>query len=291
VRVIERKAAMRACTRDWRCQAERVGFVPTMGNLHRGHLELVDRLAPQVDRLVVSIFVNPLQFGPEEDYDAYPRTLESDLTALDGRGVDVVFAPTAREMYPGAEPPWTGIDVPALSQTLCGESRPGHFAGVAMVVAKLLNIVEPDCAAFGCKDYQQLQVVRRVVADLDLPVDIQAVPTVRESDGLALSSRNAYLDAEQRRRAPALYATLQVLAEQVARAGAEQPDGLAGLEAAARQRLLDSGFDAVDYVAVRRCDDLAPPRGGERRVVCLAAAWLGGARLIDNLVVERAAVD
>ncbi|MCC3751156.1 MAG: pantoate--beta-alanine ligase [Halorhodospira halophila] len=277
-RVTERNA-MRELSRAWRGRGERVGLVPTMGNLHRGHLELVDRLAGCVDRLVVSIFVNPLQFGPGEDYDAYPRTLDADLAALQGRGVDAVFAPTAREMYPGVEPPWTGVDVPALTQTLCGAARPGHFAGVAVVVIKLLNIVEPDAAAFGRKDYQQLQVVRRVVADLDLPVEIVEVPVVREGDGLALSSRNGYLDAEQRRRAPALYVTLRELAAALEAGRRDWQQ----LEAEACRRLEAAGFDAAEYVAVRRCDDLAEPRGDEPRLVCLGAARLGTARLIDNV--------
>ncbi len=272
---------MRERSRAWRARGERIGLVPTMGNLHGGHLELVDRLAGEVDRLVVSIFVNPLQFGPDEDYDSYPRTLEADLAALEERGVAAAFAPTAREMYPGAEPPRTGIDVPALTGTLCGASRPGHFAGVAVVVVKLLNIIEPDVAIFGRKDYQQLQVVRRVVHDLDLPVAIRDGPVVREADGLALSSRNSYLAPEQRRRAPALYAALCELA-------AALRDGrrdLAALEAQGRERLLAAGFDAVDYVAVRRCEDLAEPRGDEACLVCLGAAYLGSARLIDNVEV------
>ncbi len=276
---------MRERARAWRAGGERIGLVPTMGNLHGGHLDLVDRLAGEVDRLVVSIFVNPLQFGPDEDYDSYPRTLASDLAALEGRGVDAVFAPTAREMYPGAEPPATGIDVPALTGTLCGASRPGHFAGVAVVVVKLLNIVEPDVAIFGRKDYQQLQVVRRVVHDLDLPVAIRDGPVVREADGLALSSRNSYLTPEQRRRAPALYATLRELA--AALEGGRRD--WAALEAQGRERLLAAGFDAVDYVAVRRCEDLAEPRGDEARLVCLGAAYLGGARLIDNVEALRGA--
>ena len=273
---------MRELSRAWRRDGERVGLVPTMGNLHAGHLALVERLAPEVDRLVVSIFVNPLQFGPDEDYDAYPRTLEADVAALEGFGVDAVFAPSTREMYPGGEAPWTGIDLPALTGTLCGASRPGHFAGVAVVVAKLLNIVEPDLAAFGQKDYQQLQVIRRLVADLDFPVGIVAVPIVREADGLALSSRNGYLSAEQRRRAPELYATLQEMAGALA-AGRREP---AAIEREGARRLRAAGFDAIDYVAIRRPGDLAEPRGDETALICLAAAYLGEARLIDNVEVQ-----
>ncbi|MFW6380259.1 MAG: pantoate--beta-alanine ligase [Halorhodospira sp.] len=282
MRRVEERQAMLALSRAWRARGERIGLVPTMGNLHRGHLELVDRLAGEVDRLVVSIFVNPLQFGPDEDYDTYPRTLAADLEALDGRGVDAVFVPTAREMYPGAEPPWTGIDVPALTQTLCGEARPGHFAGVAIVVVKLLNIVAPDAAIFGRKDYQQLQVVRRVVSDLDMPVTIHAAPVVREADGLALSSRNSYIAPEKRRCAPTLYAALCEMA-QALQAGRRD---WAALEAQGRARLLTAGFEAVDYMAVRRCEDLASPRGDEQCLVCLGAARLGAARLIDNVEVR-----
>ncbi|MBK1727112.1 pantoate--beta-alanine ligase [Halorhodospira neutriphila] len=278
MRRVSERQAVRELSRHWRCRGERIGLVPTMGNLHAGHLALVDQLAGEVDRLVVSIFVNPLQFGPEEDYDAYPRTLEADLEALQGRGVDAVFAPSAGEMYPHGAP-LTQVDVPALTGTLCGLDRPGHFAGVAVVVLKLLHLVEPDVAAFGAKDYQQLQVVRRAAADLDLPVAIRAVPIVREADGLALSSRNAYLDAEQRRRAPALYAALTELAEALAQGRRD----FAALEAQGRERLAAAGFDAVDYVAIRRCDDLAEPAGEERRLVCLGAARLGAARLIDNV--------
>ncbi len=278
MRRVSERQAVRELSRHWRCRGERIGLVPTMGNLHAGHLALVDQLAGEVDRLVVSIFVNPLQFGPEEDYDAYPRTLEADLEALQGRGVDAVFAPSAGEMYPHGAP-LTHVDIPALTGTLCGLDRPGHFAGVAVVVLKLLHLVEPDVAAFGAKDYQQLQVVRRAAADLDLPVAIRAVPTVREADGLALSSRNAYLDAEQRRRAPALYAALAELAEALAQGRRD----FAALEAQGRERLTAAGFDAVDYVAIRRCDDLAEPTGEEPRLVCLGAARLGAARLIDNV--------
>lgn len=277
---------MRALSREWRAAGARIGLVPTMGNLHRGHLQLVEQLAAQVDRLVVSIFVNPLQFGPSEDYTAYPRTLAADLEALAAYPVAAVLAPPVNEIYP-AGALRTQIDVPALTNTLCGADRPGHFAGVAAVVTKLLNIVEPDLAIFGRKDYQQLQVVRQLVADLDLPTQIVAAATVREPDGLALSSRNQYLDPAQRRTAAALYATLRDLAETLTRGGArttaEEVARWADLEVQGRQRLSAAGFDAVDYVAIRRSDDLAAPRGDEQQLVCLGAARLGRARLIDNV--------
>ncbi len=272
---------MRDLSRNWRGRGLRVGLVPTMGNLHAGHLTLVESLAGAVDRLVVSIFVNPLQFGAGEDYESYPRTLEADRRALSAYPVDALFAPGAQEMYPHGEPV-TVIDLPALTGTLCGAARPGHFAGVALVVAKLFHIVEPDEAAFGAKDYQQLQVVRRLTADLDLPVEVVAVPTVREPDGLAMSSRNHYLTPAERETAPALYETLRGVAREL-RAGRRE---YAALEREAAALLQEHGFDEVDYVAVRRPGDLAPPAGGEPRLVCLAAARLGAARLIDNLEVD-----
>nr|WP_207148195.1 pantoate--beta-alanine ligase [Halorhodospira halochloris] len=272
---------MRQQARHWRARGERIGLVPTMGNLHQGHLKLVEELSNHVDRLVVSVFVNPLQFGPSEDYESYPRTLADDLRALAGYPVDAVFAPSAEQMYPRGAPATT-IDLPALTNTLCGADRPGHFAGVALVVAKLFNIVEPDAAAFGNKDYQQLQVIRRLVQDLDYPVEILGVATVREADGLALSSRNNYLDAEQRRVAAELYATLQ---EMVAELRAGRRD-YQQLEAAGATRLRQAGFSRVDYLAIRRSDDLAAPSPADTELVCLGAAQVGAARLIDNIAVR-----
>lgn len=267
--------------RRWRAQGQRIGLVPTMGNLHRGHLQLIEQLAPQVDRLVVSVFVNPLQFGPDEDYDAYPRTLEEDIRALSSCQVDALFAPSTQEMYPHGAPV-TQIDLPELTNTLCGADRPGHFAGVALVVAKLVNIVEPDAAAFGRKDYQQLQVIRRLVKDLDMPVEVLGVPTVREADGLALSSRNNYLDAEQRPIAAQLYATLCAMAEEL-HAGRR---GYPQVQAEGRARLLAAGFDRVDYLTIRRSADLALPTMADNDLVCLGAAQIGAARLIDNVEVR-----
>ena len=281
MKTVVRRDEMRGFSRQWGSEGLRVGLVPTMGNLHAGHLVLVETLAPLVDRLVVSIFVNPLQFGAGEDYESYPRTVDADREALAALPVDAVFAPSAAEMYPHGEPA-TVIDVPALTGTLCGAVRPGHFAGVALVVTKLFHLVEPDVAAFGAKDYQQLQVVRRLVDDLDLPVEIVAVPTVREADGLAMSSRNQYLTPEARSRAPSLHETLRGLAAALRAGRADYAD----LEREAAVRLRETGFDEVDYVAIRRTDDLAPPRGREPRLVCLAAARLGAARLIDNLEVD-----
>lgn len=265
----------------WQRAGERVAFVPTMGNLHRGHLRLVERARELAERVVVSIFVNPLQFGEGEDLEAYPRTPEEDAASLQQGGVDLLFLPAEREIYPDGRDGVTFVEVPGLSSILCGASRPGHFRGVATVVCKLLNIVQPDVACFGQKDFQQLAVLRRMVRDLNLPLEIVGVPTVREADGLALSSRNGYLSAEERRLAPALYRTLQALAGRL-HAGEQdytllEQQGLAQLEQAGLQ---------ADYLAIRRADDLQPPGAGERRLVILAAAYLGRARLIDNVLIE-----
>jgi pantoate--beta-alanine ligase len=265
----------------WQRAGERVAFVPTMGNLHRGHLHLVERARQLAERVVVSIFVNPLQFGEGEDLEAYPRTPEEDAARLQQGGTDLLFMPAEREIYPDGRDGVTFVEVPGLSSILCGASRPGHFRGVATVVCKLLNIVRPDLACFGQKDFQQLAVLRRMVRDLNLPLEIIGIPTVREEDGLALSSRNGYLTAEERRLAPALYRTLLTLAGRL-RAGEQdftllEQQGLAQLE---------QGGLRPDYLAIRRAEDLQPAGAGERRLVILAAAYLGRARLIDNVLIE-----
>jgi pantoate--beta-alanine ligase len=259
---------------------ERVAFVPTMGNLHDGHLELVRRGRALAPRVVVSIFVNPLQFGAGEDLARYPRTLERDAGLLEGVGADLLFAPPVAEMYP--RPQQTRVEVPGLSDILCGASRPGHFVGVATVVCKLLNMVQPQVALFGEKDFQQLAVIRRMVEDLCVPVQILGVPTVREPDGLAMSSRNGYLTAAERRQAPALYRALQAAAAALA-TGAADPEAVARQAAAA----IDAAGLRTDYVSVRRAGDLAPAGAGDADLVVLAAAYLGRARLIDNLLVQR----
>jgi pantoate--beta-alanine ligase len=272
-------SALRELRAGWSARAERVAFVPTMGNLHDGHLALVRRGLELADRVVVSIFVNPLQFDRPEDLEAYPRTLEEDYRALEDSGVDVVFVPEVDEVYPiGREA--TRVVVPGVSEPLEGEHRFGHFSGVATVVTKLFNMVQPHIAVFGEKDYQQLLVVRRLVQDLDLPIEIEGVPTVRDSDGLALSSRNRYLSPEERRRAPALYRVLS----DVAAAVAERPEQAARLEAEARIDLGRAGL-RPDYLAVRDAGDLGPPNRLGRSLRVLAAAWLGRARLIDNVPV------
>jgi pantoate--beta-alanine ligase len=271
-------AALQAVVDGWRAIGLRVAFVPTMGNLHAGHHALVRAARGHADRVLASVFVNPTQFGPNEDYARYPRTLTTDAEGLAAAGCDLLFAPPVEEIYPDGTGTAVRIEVPSLSEQLCGAFRPGHFAGVATVVAKLLNIAGADTALFGEKDWQQLLVVRRVVRELAMRVELVGVPTVREADGLAMSSRNQYLGVDERARAPELYAALNAVAAAV-RAGTPYR----AAEGAALERLVAAGF-RPDYVAVRREHDLAEPSAdaGEVRRV-LAAAWLGSARLIDNL--------
>jgi pantoate--beta-alanine ligase len=268
---------MRDALATARGRGARVALVPTMGNLHRGHLALVERAAEQADCVVVSIFVNPLQFGPADDYARYPRTLEADVEKLESTGISYLFHPGVEEMYPGGQEAATWVEVPRISQELCGRSRPGHFRGVATVVNKLFNIVQPDLAVFGEKDFQQLLLIRRMVTDLAMPVRIIGVPTVREADGLAMSSRNAYLSPEERKIAPMLY---RVLSDAATRIGTGDRD-YTGLEGRVAQRLEAAGF-RPDYVSVRRADTLTVPEAGDLHLVLLVAAWLGITRLIDN---------
>ena len=265
----------------WHRDELRVALVPTMGALHEGHLRLIEAGLQEADRVVVSVFVNPAQFGEGEDFDAYPRVLEDDAAKLSARGAHLLFAPPVDAVYPGGVEQATYVEVPELSNMLCGAHRPGHFRGVATVVAKLFNMVQPDVAVFGEKDFQQLAVIRRLTADLNFPVEIVGYPTVREPDGVAMSSRNAYLTDEERARAPTLYQVLSDAAGELAE-GAD-PDGVA---AEAHARLEQAGF-RPDYVSVRRAEDLAPPQAGDTALVVLAAAWLGRARLIDNVTVAR----
>ncbi len=249
-----------------------------MGNLHQGHLDLVAHAGERADHIVVSIFVNPMQFGPNEDFDAYPRTLEADSEALAGSACQLIFAPTVREMYPHGVN--TEIDVPGLSTILCGHHRPGHFKGVATVVTKLLNIVQPDVAVFGNKDYQQLKVIQTVATDLLLPVEIVGVDTTREPSGLAMSSRNAYLTKDQRALAANLYQSLQTLADAVRR-----DQGVSSTLREEKARLSALGF-VLDYLEIRNADDLTQSAMEADTVVILVAAKLGQARLIDNVVVQ-----
>jgi pantoate--beta-alanine ligase len=257
---------------------QRIALVPTMGNLHAGHLALVAQARCVADIVVVSIFVNPLQFGENEDLAQYPRTLSADQAALAAAGVDLLFTPGVAELYPRPLTEQTQVLVPGISDQFCGASRPGHFAGVATVVCKLLNIVQPDIAVFGRKDYQQLYIIRQMVADLALPVQIQSVPTVREPDGLALSSRNQYLSQAERVIAPRLYQQLQHMAGQVGTVSASR------LTVSLAERLDAVGF-RTDYVHVVDADSLAPLHSGSEHAVILVAAWLGRTRLIDNDVV------
>jgi pantoate--beta-alanine ligase len=273
-------ARLRQRVSAWRSAGLRVGFVPTMGNLHAGHLALIDIARQHADRVVASVFVNPTQFAPGEDYARYPRTLEADAAALSARGCDLLFAPAVEEMYPEGTHGLVEVRVPGLEDLLCGAFRPGHFRGVATVVAKLFGQVRPDVAVFGAKDWQQLLVVRAMVIGLDFGIEIIAGPTLREPDGLAMSSRNQYLSAEDRQKAPVIHRTLQAMAAAV-RQGASIP----AAESAARIALEAEGF-VVDYVAVRAAEDLGMPVPGQARVA-LAAARLGNTRLIDNISVDQ----
>jgi pantoate--beta-alanine ligase len=268
-------AELRARVGAWRAADEAGGLVPTMGALHEGHLALVRAAKAECARTVVTIFVNPAQFGPNEDFAKYPRDEARDLALLDAAGADLAYLPDAAAMYPPGFT--TTVSVAPLSQTLCGPHRPGHFAGVATVVAKLLIQAAPDAAFFGEKDYQQLTIVRRLAKDLDLPVRIIGVPTVREPDGLALSSRNAYLSAAERRAAPALFRAICAVAanptaDQVARA---------------KDDLVRAGFGKIDYLTIADAETLQPAADPGRPARVFAAAWLGRTRLIDNVPVAR----
>lgn len=280
LQVLETLPALRVQRAAWRQAGERLALVPTMGNLHAGHLGLVTQAKACADRVLVTLFVNPSQFGPGEDFDRYPRTLDADLEALASVGCDAVFVPAIATIYPEGLPPRTRVCPGPLAEQLCGAARPGHFEGVATVVLRLFHMTEPELALFGQKDYQQLMIIRQLVEDLALPIEILGAPIARAEDGLALSSRNGYLTAEQRAQAPALHQALQALA-----AG---PGGAAWLDRCegARQALEGQGF-VVDYLTVRRQADLAPPEADDSALIALVAAKLGSTRLIDNLCFTR----
>ena len=265
----------------WKRSGNSIALVPTMGNLHDGHISLLNHARECADRTVVSIFVNPIQFGKGEDYERYPSTLAEDKNKLEKYGLDLLFTPDLDQLYPGGTDIDTRINVPGLSNILCGESRPNHFSGVATVVAKLLNNVQPDMAFFGEKDYQQLLVIKRMAKDLCLPIEIVGLPIVREPDGLAMSSRNAYLSQEERRMAPEIYKTLKAAAEGL-RQGKK---GMDEIEKEALARLERAGF-RPEYVSIRRRVDLQRPTPEDTRLSILVAAWLGRARLIDNCIVR-----
>ena len=264
--------------REQRIKGHSIAFVPTMGNLHEGHLDLVRKARELCDVVVVSIFVNPMQFGPGEDLEAYPRTLITDKEKLFAEGVQMLYTPEATEVYPEGMDVQTRINVPELSETLCGANRPGHFTGVATVVTKLFNIVQPDVAVFGEKDFQQLSIIRKMVHDLCLSIDIVGVPTTRAEDGLALSSRNDYLTAEQRRIAPLLNKTLRECREAIACGF----DNYHKLEAHAKLQLIQAGFEP-DYFEIRDARTLHEVNEQTEEVAILAAARLGKPRLIDNV--------
>jgi pantoate--beta-alanine ligase len=270
---------LRAQISAWRREGARIALVPTMGNLHAGHYSLITLARAQAERVVASIFVNPTQFGPSEDFGRYPRTLDEDRAGLIEHGCDLLFAPKLEEIYPYGAGATTRVEVPIVSEPLEGALRPGHFVGVATVVTKLFNLVRPDVAVFGRKDYQQLLVIERMVRDLCLPIRILAAPIVRESNGLAMSSRNRYLSAEARQHAGTIHAILLELRDAL-RGG----QSIASIEESAQARLQAAGF-AVDYAALRRADDLREPASGDPQqgLIALIAARLGGTRLIDNL--------
>lgn len=279
--LLETLAALREQTNTWDRQGLPVALVPTMGNLHAGHLRLVEEAKTLASRVVVSVFVNPAQFAPGEDYASYPRTPGEDERRLREAGADALFRPCAAEMYPASLAAMTSVEVPELSGELCGHFRPGHFRGVATIVCKLLNLVRPVVAVFGEKDYQQLLVIRKMAADLNIPARIAGVPTVREADGLAQSSRNVYLLAEERAKAPFLFHLLGETATAIRKGGRN----FAALELEQMERLRLAGW-RPDFFAIRRKADLKPATVEDTALIVLAAAWLGRSRLIDNLGLD-----
>lgn len=275
--IIETLPLLRQQIRRLRMEGKRVALVPTMGNLHDGHMKLVDEAKARADVVVVSIFVNPMQFDRPEDLARYPRTLQEDCEKLNKRKVDLVFAPSVKEIYPNGTETHTYVDVPGLSTMLEGASRPGHFRGVSTIVSKLFNLVQPDIACFGEKDFQQLALIRKMVADMGFDIEIVGVPIMRAKDGLALSSRNGYLTAEQRKIAPGLYKVLSSIADKL-QVGERDLDEIITI---AGQELNEKGFRADD-IQIRDADTLLEVSETSKRAVILVAAWLGDARLIDN---------
>ena len=281
--IIETLPLLRQQIRRLRMEGKRVALVPTMGNLHDGHMKLVDEAKARADVVVVSIFVNPMQFDRPEDQARYPRTLQEDCEKLNKRKVDLVFAPSVKEIYPNGTETHTYVDVPGLSTMLEGASRPGHFRGVSTIVSKLFNLVQPDIACFGEKDFQQLALIRKMVADMGFDIEIVGVPIMRAKDGLALSSRNGYLTAEQRKIAPGLYKVLSSIADKL-QVGERDLDEIITI---AGQELNEKGFRSDD-IQIRDADTLLEIAENSKRAVILVAAWLGDARLIDNKIVELA---
>lgn len=274
-------SSLRQQISEWRRQGKKIAFVPTMGNLHAGHISLITEAKKRADKVVASIFVNPMQFGVNEDIDNYPRTLADDQTKLRDEGTDLLFTPTPEIIYPKGLDKQTYVEVPQVSEGYCGESRPGHFRGVATVVCKLFNLVQPDIACFGLKDYQQVQVIQTMVEDLSLPIEIIPVATVREASGLALSSRNGYLTEDELKIAPALSQNLQWLAKEI-----ETNNDFIGLAKQA-QEFIDNAGLKTDYIHICHARTLQPASEDDKELVILAAAHCGKARLIDNLQVFK----
>lgn len=273
--------SLRSQVKAWRQAGLSVAFVPTMGNLHEGHFSLVDKAKTLADKVVVSIFVNPMQFGANEDLDAYPRTLQQDQHGLSERGADYLFTPTVETIYPNGLGSQSYVDVPEVSMGYCGGSRPGHFRGVATVVTKLFNLVQPDFACFGEKDFQQLQVIKTMVRDLSMPVEVVGVPTKRDVSGLALSSRNGYLSDEQKQQATVLFSTLNWVKEQLEDGNKDFAD----LEQRAKERIAGTGL-VVDYFNIAERNTLRRAEQQDGELVILVAAFVGKVRLIDNLPLD-----
>jgi len=277
---VSKISQMRGEVKRWKLEGNTVAFVATMGNLHAGHIALVVRAQELADKVVVSIFVNPIQFDKEQDLQAYPRTLDDDRSKLSDVGCDLVFTPSVEEFYPEGDE-ITRVEVPIISELLEGASRPGHFSGVSTVVNKLFNIISPDVAIFGEKDFQQLMLIRKMVVDLNMPIEVIGLPTVREPDGLAMSSRNGYLTIEERQQAPVFYNELRELAKTLR----EGVNDFQILQQSAIIKLDAVGFKS-DYIEVRRVKDLKVAEKEDRELVVLGSAWLGKARLIDNVVIS-----
>lgn len=281
MQIITTKEALHEQLDEWRQQGDHVALVATMGNLHAGHISLVELAREHAERVVVSVYVNPTQFSPDEDFDEYPRTLERDTMRLKKIGADVLFVPDDSEVYPFGHDCATIVAVPGLTENFCGASRPGHFTGVTTVVARLFAIIQPDVAVFGQKDYQQQIVIRYMTEDLGLPIRIITAPTVREEDGLAMSSRNHYLSDDERVIAPSLHRIIDAIGQQLSDGNREFEE----MEAAGAAELKAAGFE-IEYLAIRRAENLAAPNRDCDELVVLAAVNLGKARLIDNVVVS-----
>ena len=277
---VDSKNKLRKIIKDWKQQGKTIAFVPTMGNLHEGHLSLIKKANEVADKTVSSIFVNPTQFDRKKDLSNYPRTLEADTELLQKTGCDLLFTPQSQDMYSNTDK-FTRVQVPGIGDMLEGESRPGHFQGVATIVTKLFNLVTPDSAIFGEKDYQQLMVIKQMVRELDFNIEIIGYPIVRENDGLAMSSRNGYLTEEERNQAPYLHQTLQAIKKQLI----DKEKDIKNIIVSANKTITTHGF-IPDYIKILRQKDLLAPKAHDQELIILASAWLGSARLIDNLPIN-----